>query len=486
MLNSLTNPCAETQAGPRRLCTGCRLAGTIVKVAFAEGSRPRCGLLALTLTAALAFSGCSNKEKESEATVTVQVAEVRRGNIERRINAQAVLFPLNQAAIVPKISAPVREFYVNRGSRVQAGQLLAVLENRDLAAAATEIKGGYEQAEASYETTTKAAVPEEVQKAELDVKAARENLDATQRGYDNRKRLFDQGALPRKDLDQASVTLVQARNQYEIAQKHLESLQAVSKQQELRAAAGQLEAAKGKYLGAEAQLGYSEIRSPISGVVTDRPLYPGEMAAAGGPLITVMDISQVIAKAHIAQQEAALMKVSDSATLSSVAARAPSSEAPAEGDSPDKSADEGGDAQGKVTVVSPALDPNSTTVEVWVQAPNPGGHLKPGSTVRISVLAETARNALIVPAAAVLTDPDKGAMVMVLGSDGRAHQKPVRVGIRQGDDVQITEGLDAGQRVITAGAYGLPDNTKVQLETPKPKGEPEGTKHKAREEKDKD
>ena len=58
---------------------------------------------------------------------------------------------------------------------------------------------------------------------------------------------------------------------------------AIGKQQELKAAAGQLESAKGKYLGAQAQLSYSEIRSPINGVITDRPLYPGEMATAELP-----------------------------------------------------------------------------------------------------------------------------------------------------------------------------------------------------------
>src|SRR5205807_10234814 len=106
-----------------------------------------------------------------------------------------------------------------------------------------------------------------------------------------------------------------ARNQFAITTRHLEALNAIGKQQELKSAAGQLDQAKGKYLGAEAQLSYSEVRSPIDGFVTDRPLYPGEMAAAGTPLITVMDLSQVIARAHISQQEAALLKAGDKAQI---------------------------------------------------------------------------------------------------------------------------------------------------------------------------
>ena len=104
---------------------------------------------------------------------------------------------------------------------------------------------------------------------------------------------------------------MQARNQYDIAQQHLQALQAFGKQATVQSAQGQLQSAKGKFMGAEAQLGYSEIRSPISGVVTDRPLYAGEMAAAGTPLITVMDVSRMVARAHIPQQQAALLKVGD-------------------------------------------------------------------------------------------------------------------------------------------------------------------------------
>jgi len=249
--------------------------------------------------------GCSRDKGETEPTVSVQVAPVEKTAIEQTITAQAVLFARQQAAIVPKISAPVQKFLVKRGAKVHQGQLLAVLENRDLSAVAQENKGAYDQAEAAYTTTTGATLPEEIQKAEADAQQAKKALDAQEKVYESRQQLFQQGALPRKELDQSTVDVTQAWNQYAIATRHLEALNAVGKQQALKSATGQLESAKGKYLGAQAQLGYSEIHSPIDGFVTDRPLYPGEMAAAGTPLITVMDTSSVIAKAHIPQADAA-------------------------------------------------------------------------------------------------------------------------------------------------------------------------------------
>ena len=387
--------------------------------------------------------GCS-KEKTEEAAVPVTAATVQKGTIQHVVEADAVLFPLQQAAIVPKITAPVKRFLVKRGSRVHKGQLLAVLENQDLAAATEENKGAFEQAEAAYVTSTAASMPEEVQKATSDEQSAKEQYDAEQKVYDSRQDLFKQGALPRKDLDQARVTLTQARAQYELAKRHLEALNSVVKQQELKGFQGQLSSAKGKYLGSQAQYSYSEIRSPIDGVVTDRPLYPGEMPAAGTALITIMDLSTVTARSHIPQQDAALLKVGNKATVEVLGMEKP--------------------ADGKVTLVSPALDPNSTTVEVWVQIKNPHGIMKPGSSVRLSMVAEEVKDALIVPAVGVLTGPD-GATVMVVGPDQVAHQTPVKVGIRQGDDVQVVEGLSEGQTIVANGAYGLPDKTKVSVET---------------------
>jgi len=423
--------------------------------------RLRCIVPLVSIVSILVLAlGCSAGKPE-EPTVGVQVVPVKKTTIDQTVTSEAILFPLAQSAIVPKISAPVKAFYVNRGSKVHEGQLLAKLESRDLVAAAQDNQGAYDQAQAAYAIATASTLPEEIQKAQGDTQAAKLTLEAEQKLYESRQDLYKQGALPRKDLDQAGVSLTQAQSQYEIAQHHLDALMAGGKEQGVKSAKGQLQSAQGKYLGAEAQLSYSEIRSPINGVVTDRPLYPGEMAAAGTPLLTVMDTSSVVARAHIPQEQAALLKVGDKATviISSAVSGGVSGKDPGEDDP----------IEGKVTVVSPALDPNSTTVEVWVQAKNPKGRLRPGTSAQISMLARAVPNAVVIPAAAVLTAPDGGSYVMVVvsenrGSDNRAHQKTVKTGIRQGDQVQILEGLAEGERVVASGAYGLPDNTKIHVE----------------------
>ncbi|HEV2991713.1 MAG TPA: efflux RND transporter periplasmic adaptor subunit [Candidatus Angelobacter sp.] len=405
---------------------------------------------AFGLATTILLSGCKGKEKEEPTVVSVQAEAAKQEDISRVVTTEAVLFPLSQAAITPKLNAPVRKFFVVRGQKVKQGQLLAELENRDLAAAELDNKGAYEQAQATYTTSVSATLPEDLQKAQFDVENAQKNLDAQQKLYSSREMLFQQGALPRKDLDAAGVALTQAKTQYDVAKKHLDSLNSIVKQQTVKSAGGQLTSAKGKYLGSQAQLSYSEIRSPINGVITDRPLYPGEMASTSAPFMTVMDISSVIAKAHIPQSDAMLLRKGDKATVEVAGLEK---------------------VPGTVTLVSPALDPNSTTVEIWVQAANPKQQLRPGTAAQLSVTAQTVHDALIIPAPALLNVNGDQAQVMVIASDGTAKSRDVKVGIKNSDDVQIVSGLKAGEQVITEGAYGLKENTKVKVEKPSPEGD---------------
>lgn len=398
---------------------------------------------AILIAIPFAFLAGCKKEETVEPEVTVQAEHPEQGEVSAHIIADAVLSPLAQAAIVPKITAPVKKFYVQRGAHVKQGELLATLENTDLAAAAMDNKGSYEAAEAAFATATKAQVPEDAQRAELDYAQAKANLDLNNSILNSRKQLFAQGAIPGRDLDTAMAAQVQAQAAYDSAAKHLESMHSVSHEAALKAAQGQLTSAEGKYKGAEAQETYSEIRSPINGVVTDRPLFAGETVAAGAPLITVMDTSVLIAKAHVAQGVAQQMKVGDEASITVPGVGEP--------------------VKAKVVLISPALDPGSTTLEVWLRVANKSCALKVGTPVKTSITGQTVEKAWKIPVAAVLTAQDGSKSVMLVGADGKAHRKTVTLGIADVDDVQVTSGLAPGDTVITGGAYGLDDGTKVKV-----------------------
>lgn len=408
---------------------------------------------------ALAASACSGGDEAKTPTpvVAVQVEAASRGPMQQWVTTQAVLYPLHQAVITPKISAPVAEFFVNRGDRVHAGETLARLENRDLAAADQEAQAQLHAAEAAYAQATAGAIPADLKKAQLDVTSAQQaaaNADAI---YRNRQRLYDQGAISQHDLEQAHVDATNADNTLALAQQHLTALNAGGHAQELRAAAAELATAQAHAAAAAAQLNYSEIRSPIDGVVTDRPAYPGELASPAAPLMTIMDLSHVVARAQLGAEQVAGLKVGDKATITL----------------PGAAADKAQPTPAAVSVISAATDPGSTTLEVWVQAVNPDQALRPGTTASVAILKNTIPEALSVPASALLTDPSGGTSVMVVGADNKAHEADVTAGIRADGRVQILSGLQPGQRVVTQGAYGLADGTQIKIEAPAPAAKPD-------------
>jgi HlyD family secretion protein len=393
-----------------------------------------------TVLFCLSTAGCKKAEPTPEVAVSVEAAKPETGPISEQITGDALLAPLAQAALSPKISAPVKEFYVQRGAHVHVGQLLVSLEDRDLAATALDNRGSYTAAEAAYDQTTKAQMPEDTQKAELDLAQAKANLELNRSIVSGRRQLLKEGAIPGRDLDTAEAALVQAQAAYDSATKHLQAVQSVSHAAAGKSAEGQLTSAKGKFQNAEAQLSYASLRSPIDGVVTDRPLFAGETAQAGTPLITVMDTSSLLAKVHLSQAAAQRMKVGDKAQVT-----VPGMDEPVEA---------------AVSLISPALDPGSTTVEVWVKLKNPDGKLKAGTPVHLAIAGRTVPDALQIPTQALVPAKDGSLGVMVI-SDGAAHLKPVQIGIRLSDKVQITSGISASDMVITSGGYGLDDNTKV-------------------------
>jgi RND family efflux transporter MFP subunit len=212
----------------------------------------------------------------------------------------------------------------------------------------------------------------------------------------------------------------------------------------IRQVQAQVDAAKGHYRSAQVQLEYSRITSPLSGVITDRPMYAGEMASPSTPLLTVMDMSQVIARANVPADQLKIIKVGNPATITAT--------------------DSSAELQGKVTVISSALDANSTTAEVWVKAINSGELLKPGSSVQVSIVAETLANAIVIPPAAILPSDGGPAKVLIFGKDSLAHERQIEIGIREPDKVQALKGLEQGEQVIVVGGFGLKDKSKVRIE----------------------
>jgi multidrug efflux pump subunit AcrA (membrane-fusion protein) len=392
----------------------------------------------------LVTSGCSKKEApDVEAPAPVQVAAVTQDTVRRTVTADGTLYPESQWNVMPNITAPVEKFLANRGDHVTQGKLLAVLENRGLVATAAAGKSQIDQAQANLTNTEKAAIPEAIVKAQTDVTSGQELYDAAKRLLESRQALLKEGALARKSVDEAAVALAQAGAQLDTAKEHLRTLQTAGKQAQIDALKAQVDTARAQFNSAQAQATYAEIHSPGTGVVADRPLYPGDIAAAGTPLFVIMDISHVVARVNVPQAAAGAIRVGQPATVTL--------------------ADGGQEVQGQVSVVSPATDPNSATLQVWVTVPNPGERLKPGAAVHVGIVTETIKNAMLVPVAAILPGEEGGTAVLVVSSDMMAHKRPVQLGVRQGDKVQVLTGVMPREDVVVVGGMGVDDKAKVKV-----------------------
>jgi RND family efflux transporter MFP subunit len=159
-----------------------------------------------------------------------------------------------------------------------------------------------------------------------------------------------------------------------------------------------------------------------------------------------MDISALVAKAHIPQIDAAQIKVGDAAEI--------------------KVEGEDEPVASRVTIISPALDPGSTTVEVWVETRKPSAAVKPGMTVNIEITAKTVKDAIAVPSNTIFKNADGASYVLIAGTDKKAHQRVVQVGVRNPDLAQIISGVNAGDPVIVSGGYAVPDGTTIEIEKP--------------------
>jgi HlyD family secretion protein len=158
-----------------------------------------------------------------------------------------------------------------------------------------------------------------------------------------------------------------------------------------------------------------------------------------------MDTSALLARIHLSQLQAQLLKSGDAASV----------EVPGLADP----------VTGKITLVSPATDPGSTTVEVWVRVENSKGALRPGTAVHVTLDGRSVQRALVIPSVAIVLAASGKPTVLVIGSDGVAHLTPVETGIAGDDTTQILSGLRAGQQVVTTGAASLDDGTHVRVVT---------------------
>src|SRR5437667_1024483 len=259
----------------------------------------------------------SKAESEAEVTpvVSVKVAKAEPGSIAAQIIAVGTIWPREKADVGAKISAQIKKMALLKNKVVRAGEVIAVLESRDLQAQRAEAVAALNEARANERSVTTGTIPQTNAQDEKALRDARAKVATASATYERRRVLYEKGGISKKDLETAQLDLTTAEDELRLAEQTI-ALRAKSlNPNDLALAAAKVAQAEQRVATLDAQLGYATIRAPITGIVTDQFQYQGEFAAAGGKLVTIADISQIIVKAPFADTVTAQLRVGDAVTV---------------------------------------------------------------------------------------------------------------------------------------------------------------------------
>ena len=403
-------------------------------------------VFALTLIILWRLRKSRETESEADVVVSVKVAKAEKGEIAAQVVAVGTIWPREKADVGAKVSAQIKKMALLKNKPVRAGEVIAVLESRDLLAQRAEAVAALNQARVEERSLVTGTIPKtnaEDEKALLDARAKVNNTRAT---YERRRVLYERGGISKKDLEASQLEYTTAEDELRLEEQTV-ALRARSLNPNDRAlASAKVAEAQQHVASLDAQLSYATIRSPMTGIVTDQYQYEGEFASAGGKLVTIADISTVIVKAPFSDTVAAQLKVGDAASVLPT----------------DTSAEE---MRGQITLLSRSTDPTNRTVEVWVTLGNGAGLLRANGAAQVTVFANSKDDAIVVPASAVTLEASNAneGTVMVVDAQNVAHEKEVTIGIRTADKIEIVEGLQGGETIVIEGNYALPDGTKVDV-----------------------
>jgi HlyD family secretion protein len=409
----------------------------------------------------LAFSvGCSrdqtpaNPKKEEAKPRTVKVALLKPQSISRILETTGEVVATNTVTLSATVEGPIVFCPWREGDRVNAaGQKLVEIDRALFREEVNAAAAALAVAQARLADLKAGTRPEEIAQAEENVKKLQEALAFSKTDLERISRLVERGGLPGEAIEKARVTFVDLQSQLASAQQRLDMLKAGPTRtaiavQEALVKETRLELAKKK-------VAEGIIVAPFAGVLTKVYVRPGDLATLKAPLLEIMEPSSLVIRCAVPENESGMR-------LTSVPVEVVLDAYP------------GRHFQGKIIRVFPEIDRKIRTQIVEAKLTQ-AANLLPGMFARVRVILESVPNALVVPTDSILTSPKGESMVMV-AQDGKAVRVKVKLGIAQGDRVQIVEGLQAGQQVIWAGHEGLKDGAPIQIAGEKKGETPKGEK----------
>jgi len=357
-----------------------------------------------------------------------KLAKVERGDLAKSVVATGKVEPITKVEIKSKASGIVKKLYVDYGDRVKKGQLLAQLDKVEIEAQVDQSKAALQAAEANL-----ASSQADWQRAQVDAEGP--DVPLLKRAYERALGMAKDGVVSQSDLDDAHKNYALALNKQNVAKAQVTVLKAKIAQAQAEVAQDEANLKQ-----AEEQLSYTDIISPIDGIVLSRDVEIGDavssilvLGSSATLVMTLGDTSQVYVKGKVDESDIGKVYLGQPARIKVESFKEKT-------------------FYGKVTKISPmgVEKDNVTTFEVRVSINNPGGELKAEMTANAEIILEEHKNVLQIPEGAIMYDQDKKASVDVpdpKAKDGM-RKVAVNIGISNGAKTEVLSGLTQGQEVV--------------------------------------
>ena len=385
--------------------------------------------------------GAVEVSDETAQLMGLKTEKVANGEIEDTIATvgKALVAPNGQAIVGAKVDGRATRVLAEPGQSVKAGQVVVVVDSPEVA----ELRGQLIETQAKLRLAEQNLTRTTKSENRAAVIQAKNKLDFAQNTLERKRRLAELGAAAGREVAEAEVEYKNAKAEYEYLstiQVTREQQQASSEVEQTRAVVARLnQSLSALGAGQGGQGGTINLTSPISGTIVDRHVSVGQAVSRGTELMTVMNLSNVVIEAQLPEAHATHVNVGQR-----FVARLPGL--------PDRP------FEGRVESVGNAVDPAKRTVPVRARLTNAGAILKHEMAVEVLISTGARRDGLLVPASALVED--EGIKVVYVKESNRYERRPVTVGTISYQQAEILSGIEAGEEVVTAGAYQLKNMRK--------------------------
>ena len=357
-----------------------------------------------------------------------KLQKVEKGDLAKSVVATGKVTPITKVEVKSKASGIVKKLLVDAGDKVRKGQLLAQLDKEEIEAQVEQSRAAAQAAEASL-TSSEA----DYERAKVDAEGP--DVPLLKRAYERAIGMAKEGVVSTSALEDAEKNYELALNKQNVSKAQATVLKARIAQSQ-----GQLAQDRANLKQLEEQLSYTDIESPLDGVVLSRDVEMGDavssilvLGSSATLVMTLGDTSSVYVKGKVDESDIGKVYLGQPARIKVESFK-------------DKT------FNGVVTKISPmgVEKDNVTTFEVRVSINNPGGELKAEMTANAEIILEEHKNVLQIPEGAIIYDKDKKASVEVPDSSAKDGKKKiaVNIGISNGAKTELLSGLKEGDQVV--------------------------------------